>query len=372
MSEHTHTEIVKADNSLPEQAGTPPAPSQILAKAVESGVDPEGLEKLADLVERFEDREAKKAFHRALKGFQSDCPDIEHNKTAGSGNFSYSYADLAQIKKTIQPYLDEHGLSYSFDTEVDNGYMTILCHLSHDRGYTQTSRMTLPIDNGKMNNIQQFGSTDSYGRRYVLLNALGIITAQDDNDANMPPEPRQNRTQTGNNGEGKPKPRAKTESPKESDSGGLEKITDKQLKSLHAIGKELYPEKVDGEDLWDIKRPQIVRAITAAKRDKPVESSKELTQDEATMVIKKLNRQLDVWNSLEVEAGSGEETPDGFVHIATVSSGTKAFKIFMSSDSDDIKLRCPCRKDEQPASLSEECIHVRKARYELEGTSDGE
>lgn len=348
---HKETQVVKAEQEEQAVVAQEPSPATILSRAVESGVDPEGLEKLADLYERMEARQAKKLFFQALTAFQAELPDIPHDKEAGQGNFKYEYTSLGQLRKHTQPLLEKQGLSYRFDTRMHDGkYMEIICYLTHEAGHSEQSSMTLPIDSGRMNNIQQFGSTDSYGRRYVLLNALGITTAGSDNDAQMPPQPephhqrqtkpvkqRQTRTQT-----------------KEPPSADLRK-------KFHAIGNELYPETVTVNDkdvsLWDVKRPGIIEAVTKQSRGTPVTSSKELTADEMSKITKMLENKLDQWNSLEVQRGDQSPGGDGMKHYVTVKQGNRAFRIF-ADDQDHV--RCPCRKGIQKTD-ADNCLHVRKA-----------
>jgi len=55
-------------------------PNIMLQIAVEQGADIDKLEKLMNLQERWEEREAKKAFVEALSLFRGRCPCIEKQK----------------------------------------------------------------------------------------------------------------------------------------------------------------------------------------------------------------------------------------------------------------------------------------------------
>ena len=68
------------------------------------------LEKLVGLYERVEDRRAATEFTAAMLAFQSECPVVIHNRqasfaTKAGGSFAYSYADLAEICRTVNPVL---------------------------------------------------------------------------------------------------------------------------------------------------------------------------------------------------------------------------------------------------------------------------
>lgn len=164
-----------------------PTPSTLLEKAIEKKVDMAQLKELMDLQERWEKNEAKKKFLEALSLFQSKVPVIKKNKTAKinspKGSFSYKYGDLANITRTIQKSLTECGLSYRWDFKEKNGMLEVTCHVSHSAGHTEVTTMEAGKDNsGAKNDIQQKGSAQTYLQRYTLIGALGLSTADEDND----------------------------------------------------------------------------------------------------------------------------------------------------------------------------------------------
>lgn len=167
----------------------PHAPSieTMMHLAVQQG--PEGveaLERLVALKERMEDRAAEIAMAEALAAFQAECPAIPRTATAdvskdGRKVFSYHFAPLDEIVRVIHPFLTKHGLSYTHDGEtVSNGVKTV-CTLHHIMGAKRTATFFGPIDaSGGKNPIQQIGSARSYGRRYTLMDVLGLVTEDDD------------------------------------------------------------------------------------------------------------------------------------------------------------------------------------------------
>lgn len=164
-----------------------PTPSTLLEKAIEKGVDMAQLKELMDLQERWEKKEAKKKFFEALSIFQSKVPVLNKNKTANiksdKGSFSYKYSDLGNIGNKIKTVLLECGLSYRWEFKEEAGKMQVTCLLSHKDGHTETTTMEGSLDNsGSKNAIQQKGSTHTYLQRYTLIGALGLTTADADND----------------------------------------------------------------------------------------------------------------------------------------------------------------------------------------------
>lgn len=164
-----------------------PTPAAILQMAVEKGVDINQLKELMDLQERWEKKEAKKAFLDALSRFQSIVPVLKKNKTATinsqRGSFNYKYADLGSITSAIKKTLLDCGLSYRWEFSEQGEKMRVTCFVSHKDGHTESTSMEAgKDDSGAKNMIQQKGSTHTYLQRYTLIGALGLSTADEDND----------------------------------------------------------------------------------------------------------------------------------------------------------------------------------------------
>lgn len=187
-------EIRTVDPLLRDMAtaqGLIPNPLTMLADALERGVDVEKLERLFDLAERHEKEVQRKAFARALSDFQGDCPDIvdkstAYVNTADGGSYSYTYADLDQIMRTIRPTLKACGLSVTYDTQIaeDGNSITSLCYIMHRDGHTEVRTFVCPLDEKlKINDSQKMGSANAYASRYNVTNALGLTTGEDDDGA---------------------------------------------------------------------------------------------------------------------------------------------------------------------------------------------
>lgn len=165
-----------------------PNPLSMLASALEQGHDIAKLEKLMDMAERYEANEARKAFALALSKFQGSCPDIVENKMAtvtmqSGGSYTYQYADLDAIMRTIRPTLKKCGLSVRYDAEVsdDGKRIRSQCYVMHKSGHTETTTFVVPVDEAmKVNDSQKMGSANAYACRYNVVNALGLTTGEDD------------------------------------------------------------------------------------------------------------------------------------------------------------------------------------------------
>ena len=154
-------------------------PAALLQLAIEKGGSIEQLEKLMDLQERWQKQLARKAFFVALAAFQAEVPDLQKTKKG----HNYFYAPLGSITKAIAPTMTAHGLSYRWEISEDKG-ISVTCIVSHDEGHSEKSSMSGEADKtGSKNDIQARGSAVTYLQRYTLISALGLSTADVDNDA---------------------------------------------------------------------------------------------------------------------------------------------------------------------------------------------
>jgi len=159
----------------------------LLAQGIQSGLSVDALERLLSMRRELQAEQSRAGFFGALSRFQSQIPAIPKNQVArvssSKGNYSYRYADLADIQRAIAPALADCGLSVSFDTAQDPGGYVIQAKIHHVGGHSEVTTFRVPIDDKtRMNSAQAAGSALTYGRRYALTAALGIVTAEDDDD----------------------------------------------------------------------------------------------------------------------------------------------------------------------------------------------
>jgi hypothetical protein len=162
----------------------------LLQSAVDKGIDVQALEKLTALYERMADRRASEEFTRDLAEFQRTCPRIPKSSTAkittkAGGQFAYRYAELDTIAETVRPFLHALGFSYSWDTSLAAGIMSVVCTLRHANGHKESARFDSPIDdrNAALSQPQQHAVTLTFAKRQSLLQVLGLTTTEDDLDS---------------------------------------------------------------------------------------------------------------------------------------------------------------------------------------------
>jgi hypothetical protein len=167
-----------------------PGVEGLIALAIEHGSAVDALERLLAMRQTLKAEAAREAFFEALSAFQADCPVIEKGKTARidsrtGASYTYKYAPLEDIMRLVVPVLRRHGLSVRFDAafEATPPAQVVTCIVNHRDGHAERSEFRAPIDSGaRMSVMQQSASALTYGRRYALLNALGIVVGGEDDD----------------------------------------------------------------------------------------------------------------------------------------------------------------------------------------------
>jgi len=153
----------------------------MIQMAVEKGMTGEDLQALLAARREWEADEAKKAYNHALADFQREAPIVEKADDA----HGKKYAALDRIWRTVRPLLTEKGLSVTWhetSIDVENKVCSIAGELAHRDGHSVTLKRDVPMPDiiRGQNAAQQAGSAETYGKRYALCAALGIVTGEDD------------------------------------------------------------------------------------------------------------------------------------------------------------------------------------------------
>ena len=183
------TEIKKHEQS--EVAALAATPDSLLQMVAERGATPEEVEKWMALKERWDEKQAKKAYIKAMAEFQRRCPAIANTKPVKNktGTLLYSYAPLSAIVSAVGKLESELGFSHRFNTEPqESGGARVSCIVTHIEGHSETTTVTIPATKGMNTNASQdHGIVIAYGQRYSYRGAFGLTTGIEDTDARTPP-----------------------------------------------------------------------------------------------------------------------------------------------------------------------------------------
>ena len=170
--------VISHDNAVATTKQT----DMLLAMAVEKDLDVDKLEKLIELKNKEEDREAKKEFWIRFSNMQKEIPAIKRGKDAGN----WKYAPLEKIlTRDVMDIVAKHGfaMAWTEDTSVKDIF-TAICIIS-GYGHQEKFPASVPYSTdsrGGKNPLQQRGETKSYARRYAVQDALGIVIEDEDTD----------------------------------------------------------------------------------------------------------------------------------------------------------------------------------------------
>lgn len=154
--------------------------SMIERAARDPNVDIDKMQRLFAMQQEATANRARTEFLAAFAKLQANLPAVERKGTAHNNK---KYARFEDFIETIRKPLSEHGFSLSFRIKQENAVLTVTGVLGHEAGHQEATELPLPADKtGNKNDVQAWGSTISYGKRYVGLTLLGIATEDEDDD----------------------------------------------------------------------------------------------------------------------------------------------------------------------------------------------
>ena len=184
-------EIVHRQESTPVvQASEPTTILQIIQRAAsDPSCDLDKMERLMAMKERMDAVQAEANFNAALSRVQAGMGRVEADAT--NSQTRSQYATYGKLDKAVRPVYTREGFSLSFSTEAaPEGFVGMVCYVSHSTGHTREYRALVPSD-GKgakggdvMTKTHAFGSGTSYGMRYLLKMIFNIAIGEEDDDGN--------------------------------------------------------------------------------------------------------------------------------------------------------------------------------------------
>lgn len=158
-----------------------PSMFSMLASVDWPSLDTDKAKAMAEMMERAEDRQARKDYFAAISQFQGRCPIIEKGDKANGR----PYARMDRIWRTIKPLMFELGLAPSWHV-VEYRESGNTCHLEGELTHTSGHFVKLihdvpcPEKIPGQSSTQRAGSAETFAKRYATCSALGIVTGEDD------------------------------------------------------------------------------------------------------------------------------------------------------------------------------------------------
>jgi hypothetical protein len=164
---------------------------QIIERAArDPNVDLDKMERLMAMREREMARIAQTAFNVAMKEAQAEMPQVVRD--ADNDQTRSKYARYETISEAIQPIITRHGFSLTFSegTPAQPNHIRVLCDVMHEAGHVKQYYADIPFDNvGMKGNANKtathaYGSTKSYGKRYLKCDIFDVAVKNQDDDGN--------------------------------------------------------------------------------------------------------------------------------------------------------------------------------------------
>jgi len=168
-----------------------------ITAAVELGKDGvEVLERLHAIQKDERAANARAAFYEAMAELHGRLGSIPKNRTANfktrsGGAVSYRYADLDQIATALRKHTRELGLAWKWDTDSEDGRMSVTCIVVHRDGHYESSTWRASIEQGNpmTSAPQKEKIATTFAQRVTLIQAFGLTDTEDDVDGEMPGDP---------------------------------------------------------------------------------------------------------------------------------------------------------------------------------------
>jgi hypothetical protein len=185
--------VAVVEKAQPQQLATVDNTTAMLSVIERAARDPEidieKFERLMAMKERLEAKENERQFNEAMSRVQASMRRVSADAT--NSQTRSNYATYGQLDRALRPLYTAEHLSLSFGTEpAAEGFVGVVCYVSHASGHTREYRACVPAD-GKgakggdvMTKTHAFGSGTSYGMRYLLKMIFNVAIGDDDDDGN--------------------------------------------------------------------------------------------------------------------------------------------------------------------------------------------
>lgn len=187
METKTKNDVVESAVEPTQQIVSTSAMLQVIERAAANPeIDVEKMERLLAMQERIFTKNAEMQFNDSMKTVQAEVPRILRDAKGENSK----YTRLETIIEAIAPVYTRHGFALSFGTDASplEKHYRITCDVSHVGGHMKHYFADVPADlvgmKGTPNKTptHAFGSTMSYGRRYLTLLIFNLALVNEDDD----------------------------------------------------------------------------------------------------------------------------------------------------------------------------------------------
>jgi len=190
MEENTQLEVKKNGHAPMVAQSEDPMLAMIEKACTNPDFDVSKLKVLRDMYNEELARRARIAFYSAFSEMTEDLPSVNKNGVVfyedkqGNKSKAFNFAKQDDVNKAIRPVLQKHGFSLRHEKiHTEKGTMQLTTYLTHSGGHSEKTVMESSCDSsGGKNNIQGWGSAQSYMERYNVKALLNLTFEDVDDD----------------------------------------------------------------------------------------------------------------------------------------------------------------------------------------------
>lgn len=181
--------LVKAKNTPRPKKAIEKRAENLIEIAINKDYDLDRMQRLIEMKEKEDEKYAEKEFYIHFAELQADLQPIQRNKKGYTNN----YSTLAAIKIAVDKKIADHGFSYYWErSKIDKEHKWmesafVLVGYGHARRSVAEGPILVAAANRetgetRMNPLQAIQATQTYLRRYSMMDGLGIVSEDDDID----------------------------------------------------------------------------------------------------------------------------------------------------------------------------------------------
>ena len=152
--------------------------AQMIEAVIAKGVTSENvavMERLVELYERMQLKDAEKQFNAAFVALQADLPVIVASTIIPNRG---KYERFEDVMRVVGPLLVKHGFTVSFSMDFKDTRILETCHLKHVGGHSQSN--SFAVRSGRADTDTQADcKAATTAKRNALLNCLNVVIRQD-------------------------------------------------------------------------------------------------------------------------------------------------------------------------------------------------
>lgn len=164
--------------------------AKMLSGIIEKGVTADNVaafDKLLDVYERLQDKDAERQFAAAFIALQADMPGIRASKPVPGkdGSIRYFFAPFEAIMEEVSPLIRRHGFTLTFSSDFRDDRVIQTCTLQHVGGHKRSNSFAARVGQGPPNSsaAQGDGAASTYAKRFALCDCLNIVIEKDNDGA---------------------------------------------------------------------------------------------------------------------------------------------------------------------------------------------